>query len=96
MQKFLFVIVFSWLAASVGHAAEYYFLSSTNSKFFLWSSSGECRGSGCQVVGTCSGTNMYGSASTMRVATDMYNDGASIFIRENWSPYDVVCTWKKN
>ncbi len=74
----------------------YYFVGSGTSKHSLWTTSNCGHGISCVEFGHHCEADLYSSQGTLDVAYNMAQRGEKIYIRENQSPYDVVCTLVPN
>jgi len=70
----------------------YYFLDSGNNKRGLYVNSNCGHGIDCIQFGNLCGTLFYSSPKTREAGLNLLNRGKNMYIRENSSPYNVVCT----
>ncbi len=70
----------------------YYFVGVSNNKHALYVNPGCGHGIDCGEWGNFCGAQFYSSQSSLDAGHNVINQGENIYIRENSSPYDVVCT----
>jgi len=90
-----FIVVGLFLSSATTALADhnpYYFLDSGSNKRSLYVNANCGHGMDCVRFGTACETVFYSSPTTKDAGLNALNRGEKLYIRENSSPYDVVCT----
>jgi hypothetical protein len=88
------VLTAGFASSAYAGTADYYFAHNA-STYKLYSQSSACGAigsNGCVEFGKLCGRQYYSHESTLSVALDRLKRNDSVYIRENWGSFDVVCT----